>query len=95
VCWAERHLILASVRCTSAIEAQAQYSAEWTDGRLEPKFSRYRWSDRARGIVTYIGDTAKFQNGFGAWQNVIYECDVDPSANRVVNVRVRPGRIPQ
>lgn len=57
------------------------------------KFSHYRWKDAENGIVTVIGDKIKFQNGFGAWSNMIYECDVNPATEAVLDVRVSDGRI--
>jgi hypothetical protein len=41
------------------------------------KFSHFRWKDEARGVMAYIGDKIRFQNGFGAWQPHVYECDLD------------------
>ena len=67
----------------------------WTDGWLEKKFSHYRWRDQEAGILTYIGDKIRFQNGFGAWQNHVYECDVTIPGSRpfVLEVRAQPGRL--
>ena len=53
----------------------------------------FRWKNEDRGILTYIGDKIRFQNGFGAWQDMIYECDYDPSTKSAMDVRVRPGRL--
>lgn len=92
-CWAERHSAAATVRCDDAVERLAKYSHKWTDGFLEPKFSHFRWRERDKGTVTYIGDKIQFQNGFGALQNHIYECDFDPRLERVVDARARPGRL--
>ncbi len=92
-CWGDRHSIRAGVTCEDYIERLAKYSHEWTDGILEPKFSHFRWANQEAGIVTYIGDKVRFQNGFGAWQNMTYECDYDPSTQGVVDARAQPGRI--
>lgn len=92
-CWGDRHHVEASVRCRRPVERLANYSMEWTDGFLESKFSRFRWSPLGNGILVYIGDTARFQNGFGAWQNVIYECTYDPASERVIDATARPGRL--
>lgn len=92
-CWAEEHLIAASVRCEDHIERLGQYSHRWTDGWTEPKMSRYRWKDLSAGHVTYIGDKIEFQNGFGAWLPHIYECDYDPATERVLAVRAEAGRL--
>ena len=92
-CWAEKKIISASYLCKPLIERQAKYSFEWTDGFFGSKLTRYRWKNKPKGIVTYIGDRIKFQNGFGAWQNMIYECDYDPDNDSVLDVKVRTGRL--
>jgi hypothetical protein len=92
-CWAEKFTVEASVRCKRAVEGLAKYQAEWTDGFLETKFSHYRWKNKDAGVVTYIGDKVKFQNGFGAWQMMLYECDFDTNTKESVDARARPGRL--
>jgi hypothetical protein len=60
--------------------------------RIEAKFSHFRWKNaenRDAGIVTYIGDKVKFQNGYGAWQRVTYECDFDPTGESVLDIRIQ------
>lgn len=93
VCWADKHSVAASVRCVPPIERSANFTMEWTDRWLERKFSHMRWQDRESGIISFIGDRARFQNGFGAWQNVIYECDYDTENDAVLDISVRPGRL--
>lgn len=81
-CWGDRHSGRATVACTRAVEAQAEYQAEWTDGALESKFPTFGWADQSRGTLRYRGDKVKFQNGFGAWKNMRYACLYNPdSAN--------------
>ena len=92
-CWGDEHMVMAASACAPVVERLAQYAHEWTDGFLGFKFSRYRWSDKDRGVVTYIGDEIRFQNGFGAWQNYVYECDYNPSTESVEDVRAAPGRM--
>lgn len=94
-CWAEKHFVRASFACAAVVPRLAQYTHRWTDGTLEPKFSRYRWSDRAAGVVTYIGDRVEFQNGFGAWLSMIYTCDYDTGSGHVVDAQASAGRLPQ
>jgi uncharacterized protein YgiM (DUF1202 family) len=91
-CWGEKKSSIAAVYCPREVEKLAKYQAEWTDGILEPKFSHYRWKDKGTGIITYIGDKVKFQNGFGAWQVYTYECDVDTINETPLYVRAQPGR---
>lgn len=92
-CWGEKAWNVGTFRCPSLIERMAKYDFEWTDGMLEPKFSHYRWRNKANGIVTIIGDKIKMQNGFGAWTHMTYECDVDPESKIALDVRVREGRM--
>jgi hypothetical protein len=92
-CLGEKFDVESTVACRPLVERLAKNDFQWTDGWLEPKFSHYRWGDKARGVVTYIGDKIKFQNGFGAWGYYTYQCDFDTRSKRVVDVRATPGRI--
>jgi hypothetical protein len=92
-CWGDKHNIAAAARCKEPVEKLAKYTARWTDGTFEPKFSHFRWFKESEGIVTYIGDKIEFQNGFGAWQAHVYECDYNPKTEQVLDVRARPGRL--
>lgn len=92
-CWGDKYNIHADIRCDEYIEKLANYSFEWTDGWLDPKLSHFRWMSIDEGFITYIGDKIKFQNGYGAWQNMVYECDYNPEADQVIDVRVEPGRL--
>ena len=92
-CWGDKHLLGAGVYCDSDIERLALNDHKWTDGMFEPKFSKFRWADIDQGIITYIGDKIKFQNGFGAWKNYIYECDYDPIKKVSLEVRAVVGRL--
>ena len=92
-CWGDKHNIAAAFSCDDYVEKLAKYSSKWTDGLLDPKFGHFRWKDKTKGIVTFIGDKIQFQNGFGAWQNYIYECDYDPVTEKVLSVRGRPGKL--
>lgn len=79
-CWGKQHQIDVEVLCTMAVESQARFDVEWTDGFLELKFDRWRWDDRSTGTLAYTGNKVKFQNGFGAWQPVTYWCHFDPAS---------------
>ncbi|TXN51618.1 hypothetical protein [Methylobacterium sp. WL2] len=97
-CWAEKGTVAASVYCKEKVERLAKFQAKWTDAWYETKFSHYRWSKKApknMGVVTYIGDKVQFQNGFGAFQNYIYSCDMIPGdQNHVIfDVSAEPGRL--
>lgn len=82
--------------CQLAVERLAQYSVRWTDGFLQPKFTRYEW--KGEHVANIAGDSVEFQNGFGAWQPHIYMCTVDFSRGRdqptVVDAVATPGRLP-
>ena len=92
-CWGDRHTVAAGVYCRKPVERLARFSFEWTDAWYEPKFSHFRWKDQARGTITFIGDKIRMQNAFGAWQNFVYECDLDPATDAVLDVRARPGML--
>lgn len=90
-CWGSQHAGEALAHCRPLIERQAQYAHEWTDGALSAKLGGYVWKDQKHGVVTFFGDKIRFQNGFGAWQNMIYECDFDGTS--LLDVRVRAGKL--
>lgn len=94
-CWAARHASSAEVRCPRFVERLAKNNFEWTDGMLDRKFTHHRWKNQKSGTVTYVGDKIKFQNGFGAWIYHTYECDIDASGEKVLDVRARAGRMQQ
>jgi hypothetical protein len=93
-CWGEKHAIEATFACKPLVERLAKYQFEWTDGWLDTKFTKYGWNDQNTGVVTYVGDKIKFQNGFGAWQYMTYRCDYNPNTKTVANVDAAPGRLP-
>ena len=92
-CWGQKYSIDAAVRCRGPIERLAQFDMRWTDGWTDTKFPRIRWENQDEGLIIYIGDKAQFQNGFGAWQNVIYTCTYDPATDSAIDVTVTPGRL--
>ncbi len=97
-CWGEKHLSSAHVYCRRPIERLARGDVEWDTGLLTDRFDRFMWPQEEgypEGAIRYIGDRAKFQNGFGAWLNVIYLCDFDPATDTVLNVEAGEGRLPE
>lgn len=94
-CWGDKFSISASVYCKEPVTKLGKYSSRWTDSTFETKFSRFRWLNKDAGTLTYIGDKIEFQNGFGAFQKYIYECDFNPEGNLVLSVRAEPGQLPQ
>lgn len=93
-CLGNKGVVAAGVYCPRYIEQLAKHSVKWTDGTFELKFSRFRWADQEKGVITYIGDKAEFQNGFGAYTNVIYQCDMAADGKTVLDARVVEGRLP-
>lgn len=92
-CLGDKNSFMATRRCKSYIEGLGQYAHKWTDGWLEAKFSHFRWKNKDKGVVTYMGDKIQFQNGFGAWMPHRYWCDYDTLNNVVLNARAVPGRM--
>lgn len=93
-CLGDKGIVAAGIYCQKDVERIASHSVKWTDGTFEPKFSRFRWKDKPAGIITFVGDKAEFQNGFGAYTPVVYECDIAPDGKTVLNVRAVEGRLP-
>lgn len=91
-CIGDKLSMTASFKCVDDVERLAKHSVKWTDGMLDAKFSHFRWG-AGKNSVTVIGDKAQFQNGFGAYTNVVYECDLSLDGETVLDVRVREGRI--
>jgi len=93
-CLAEKKSSFAEIYCPDRIERYAKNDFRWTDDDMfEPKFSKFRIKDEKNGIVTYIGDDLMFQNGFGAWVNVRYTCDINVKTETVLTVNVMEGRL--
>lgn len=92
-CWAARFKVDASADCQLIIQNQARYDYEWTDGMIKPMFSRIAWVDQNGGIIRYIGDELKLQNGIGNFVRHHYECDYDTGHKKVLSVSVEPGRL--
>lgn len=95
-CAARRARSRAEPRCARLIEDNARYRYEWTDG-LGSKFFRAEWSHQdiymdeygQERIIEYRGNSLRLENGFGAFQKVVYECDFDPVEGKVLNVRIK------
>jgi len=92
-CWGRDRRIDAEVRCKREIENAARYAHEWTDDWTSPMFSRFAWEDEEAGVMTYYGDRLRFQNGFGAWSNMVYACHYDTERDIAVSIEVSEGRL--
>ena len=64
-CAGDQGVISAGIVCPREIEKLAKNSMKWTDGTLEPKFSKFRWANKDQTAITFLGDRAQFQNGRG------------------------------
>lgn len=80
----------AYAQCAAAVENLAVYGVEWTDGLLHGKFHSARCHDLAALTVLLTGQKAKFQNAFGAWQQVRYTCVWDPRRRVVLDAAATP-----
>ncbi len=80
-CWANRHWIDAEVSCKQLVLERAKHDHRWLGGRRF--FDSYHWRDSELGILTYKGSKAQFQNAFGAWHKMQYQCDYDPEKQTV------------
>ena len=78
-CWGDKHHMEATFACQPLIESRAKYTYDWTDGWLGSKFEKIMWDDWKIRTLLYGGDSVRFQNGFGAWQNMAYWCKYNPA----------------
>ena len=93
-CLGDRGSLRAGLYCADRIEKLAKHSVKWTDGAVESKFDRFLWRNKGAGEITYIGNKVEFQNAFGAFTPIIYECDLAGDGKTVLDVRVSEGRLP-
>ena len=92
-CWGEKHSLRATYASKKLIEKHATYDFEWTDGWLGSKISKMQWKDKNKLTLIYFGDKIKFQNKFGAWQNMIYRIEYDPINEKLISLKVDSGRL--
>jgi hypothetical protein len=93
ICWAGRSRAFAERVCPDRIESYSQYQFKWINGFFSSKFSDYKWGDEKSGSVILMGDALQFQNGFGAWQNIVYACEVNIDTSSIGVVEVVAGRL--
>lgn len=88
-CAGDKYNSEASVQCEAMIEDHARSIAKW-DYKVErehwytPFTSTMSWGSSSHHRISYHGDQAKFQNGFGAWQRQPYSCVFDIPSKKVV-----------
>jgi hypothetical protein len=92
-CIFKEHELLILPQCKRSIERSAKYQFKWTGGALTPYFKRIAWKNEKKGVVSFIGDSISFQNGFGAWSNMIYFCDYSTLENAIVGISIDEGRL--
>lgn len=92
-CLADKYMVDAVVACKRPIERLSKYQYEWLDGWSVPMFSKYSVSRDDGVVIMYFGDALKFQNGFGAWSNILYMCQYDTTRDAVVDYMAEEGRL--
>lgn len=92
-CLVDKYFGLAEARCPMYIERMAKYGVEWTDGWFGLKFKSTPYVVTDKPIVRFHGDSLKMQNGFGAWSNMVYSCDININTNKIVDFSVEKGRL--
>ena len=75
--------------CGNAVELRAKNSYRWTNGALEFKFPILTAHESKNGFIMAYGENIQFQNGFGVWRRVLYECTYDALNESVFSVRVK------
>jgi len=92
-CWAEKHDGAAIIAGQRLIEKAAKFDHRWTDSLLEKKITHYKWHNKPKGQIVFMGDRLQFQNAYGAWQNMKYAIIYDPTAQTILGIDVKPGRM--
>lgn len=90
-CIGRKFEIYAGYNCKRQVERFAKYNVKWIDSTFDAKY--FRWANKVAGTVTLVGDSVQFQNGFGAYMPVTYECDLSADGKTVLDVRVHEGRL--
>lgn len=81
--------------CFSGLESMALYRYKWTDKWYENRIVGYRWKDSSKTVMQGIGKNFEIENGFGAWQQVYFACEVNALDSKLVNISIenKAGRI--
>lgn len=74
--------------CGNVIESHAKNSYRWTNGFLELKFPTLLAHKTKKGLILAYGDNIQFQNGFGAWKKIVYQCTYDAINKNVISVKL-------
>jgi len=95
-CSGDKFYATAESECRGLLSARAKEIAKWDfklgeEGMLgRMLLLNYRWADGSKKQIIYSGDRAKFQNGFGAWKTVGYECLFDIGTQKGVVAKFDP-----
>jgi hypothetical protein len=92
----EKYGIEATSRCASDaddyLRSIAKYDFKWDEtGFLEQKFDKYKQKTPSPGVITLVTNKSKLQNGFGAFQHIVLQCDYDTQAKKVLGYRFFPN----
>lgn len=87
ICWGKKHARTAETLCKGLIEMRAEYAFDWTNSWGESIFNNYGWQDEKAGTVLYVGDKVRFQNCYGAYQKIGYQCTYVP-ANKSMSLKL-------
>jgi len=87
-CAGDKYNADAAIPCERMIETRARKIAKW-DYKVErehwysPFTDSFSWTGASHQNITFHGDQAKFQNGFGAWQRQRYSCVFNIASQKV------------
>lgn len=85
----------AAQACARPIETRAPTDYEWLTRPFASLFQEADQSSAENAVVVYRGDSIRFLTAQKEWVRVSYECAFDVATQRIVDVRVRPGRLDQ
>lgn len=93
-CFAAMHIADADRTCRAGLEELARFQFRWTNRLGERRFSQYELAGEAGSErLVFAGDRIELQNGFGVWQNHVYECLYNPQSDTGIALNMRPGRL--
>lgn len=87
---ADNYSSRATAACAMQVVKYAKGNYEWVSGLGEKKFPLVYAETKGPGIFVIGGDKVRFQNAFGAWQVMSYQCAYDALNDRVVGVNIGP-----
>jgi hypothetical protein len=87
-----RNADAAAQACVGLIEAQAPVDYDWLSRPFGGMFTQAE-KPGADGIIRYRGDAIRVLTAQNQWLRHAYECAWDPVAHKIVEARLRPGRL--